>query len=160
MDTDRIEKTILLHAKRSRVWRALTDSKQFGEWFGMKFEAPFEAGKPIHGLRVPSTIDPDRSVRPHDGKPVEWKVDRIEPERLFSLRWVPLSGVAGEDYSQEPMTLVTFVLEEQPGGTLLTVTESGFDRIPLARRAEAFKAHDGGWSIQVERIQQYLANAS
>jgi hypothetical protein len=91
------------------------------------------------------------------GKPFEMTVETMEPERLFSLRWHPNAIEPGVDYSSEPTTLVEFVLEEAPGGVMLTVTESGFDKIPLARRAKAFAANDNGWSIVVKLIEKYLA---
>jgi uncharacterized protein YndB with AHSA1/START domain len=162
MDTNRIEKKILLRAKQSRVWQALTDSREFGSWFGVKLDGPFTVGAKVRGVIVPTTVDPEsaKTKGPYDGKPIEWVIVRIEPQRLFSFRWHPYAVEPGIDYSKEPMTLVTFTLEEKGGGVLLTVTESGFDGIPLARRAEAFKANEGGWSIQLERIEKYLAHAS
>ena len=161
MTTDRIEKQILLRAKQSRVWQALTDSKQFGSWFGVKFEGPFVVGAKVRGVLVPSSVEPkSANSKGNDGKSWEWFIDRIEPERIFSLRWHPFAFDAGIDYSKEPMTTVTFTLAEKDGGVLLTVTESGFDSLPLSRRAEAFKAHEGGWAIQLERVEKFLAHAS
>jgi uncharacterized protein YndB with AHSA1/START domain len=162
MSSDRIEKKILLRASRSRVWRALTDSKEFGSWFGMRLEGPFVAGATMRGTIVPTTADPEtaQAQKPYEGKPVEFLVDRIEPERLFSLRWHPFAIEAGVDYSKEPMTLITFTLEARESGVLLTVIESGFDGLPLERRAAAFKANDGGWAKQMELIEKYLEHAS
>jgi uncharacterized protein YndB with AHSA1/START domain len=162
MSSDRIEKKIVLRASRSRVWRALTDSKEFGSWFGMRLEGPFVAGATMRGAIVPTTADPEtaEAQKPYEGKPVEFFVDRIEPERLFSLRWHPFAIEPAVDYSKEPMTLITFTLEEKDAGVLLTVVESGFDALPLERRAAAFKANDGGWSKQMELIEKYLAHAS
>lgn len=162
MGTDRIEKKILVRASLSRVWQALTDSKQFGSWFGVRLDGPFTPGARVRGVLVPTSVNPEnaKAKGPHDGKPVEWVIDRIEPERLFSLRWHPYAVETGVDYSKEPMTLITFTLEEKEGGVLVTVTESGFDSIPLARRAEAFKGHEGGWSIQLERLEKYLSHVS
>lgn len=160
MDTDRIEKKILLRAKQSRVWEALTDSTQFGLWFGAKLEGPFRAGATIRGAIAPSTDPETGKTSPYDGMPMEWVIDRIEPQRLFSFRWHPHAIERGADYSSEPMTLVTFTLEETGEGVLLTVTESGFDGIPLARRALAIKSNERGWAIQVERIGRYVARAS
>jgi uncharacterized protein YndB with AHSA1/START domain len=161
MSTDRIEKKVLLKAPLSRVWRALTDSKEFGSWFGMKLEGPFTAGAKINGIIVPTTVDPEvaQMQKPHEGKRVELWVDRIEPEHFFSLKWHPYAIDPKIDYSKEPMTLITFALEEKEGGVLLTLTESGFDQIPLARRAEAIRANDGGWSKQMELIAKYLSRA-
>jgi uncharacterized protein YndB with AHSA1/START domain len=159
--TDRIEKKTLLRAPRSRVWRAIADADEFGAWFGMKFEGPFRAGAPIRGVISPTTVDPEvgKAQQPHAGMPFEFTIDRIEPERLFSFRWHPFAIDRNVDYSNEPTTLIEFVLEEVPGGTMLTVTESGFDRIPLARRAQAFTANEQGWSMMVGVIGKYLASA-
>jgi uncharacterized protein YndB with AHSA1/START domain len=157
--TDRIEKKILLHAPRARVWTALTDSAQFGQWFGVKFDRPFAAGAPQTGVIVPTTVDDEVAKRqePYTGMRFEITIDRIEPERLFSFRWHPYAIDPAVDYSSEPTTLVAFTLEEAKDGTLLTVTESGFDRIPLERRAKAFTANEQGWTIQVTLIEKYLA---
>jgi uncharacterized protein YndB with AHSA1/START domain len=162
MSTDRIEKKILLHAPRKRVWRALTDSTEFGRWFGVKFEAPFAPSTPMRGVIVPTAVDPDvaQSQKPYEGKSFEFVIDRIEPERLFSFRWHPFGVEEGIDYSAEPMTLIEFTLEEQGHDTLLAVTESGFDQIPLARRARAFTANEQGWTGVMSLIQKHLANAS
>lgn len=161
MTADRIEKKVHLKAPLSRVWRALTDSKEFGSWFGMKLEGPFSPGAKMRGIIVPTTVDPEvaKMQKPHEGKRVELLVDRIEPEHLFSLKWHPYAIDPKIDYSDEPMTLITFTLKEQDGGVLLTLTESGFDKLPLARRAEAIRANDGGWTKQMELIAKYLAHA-
>jgi uncharacterized protein YndB with AHSA1/START domain len=161
-DTDRIVKKILLRAPRTRVWRAISDSQQFGSWFGMKVDGPFVAGATMRGTIKPTTVDPEVAAmqQPHEGMPFEITIDRIEPERLFSFRWHPFAIDRKVDYSKEPTTLIVFELEEQPGGTLLTLTESGFDRIPLARRAEAFSANEQGWEHQMKLIEKYLAQAS
>jgi uncharacterized protein YndB with AHSA1/START domain len=161
-DTDRIRKQILLRASRTRVFRALTDSKEFGLWFGARFEAPFAAGVQMRGMIAPTTADPEVAElqRPFEGKPFEMVVDRIVPERLFSFRWHPFAIEPNFDYSKEPMTLVTFELEDAEGGILLTVTESGFDALPASRRAAAFKANEGGWAKQVEMIEKYLGRTA
>lgn len=161
-NTDRIEKKVLLRAPRERVWRAISDSKQFGSWFGIEFDAPFVAGTPIVGKLVPTTVDAQVAERqkPYTGFRFEFLVDRIEPMRLFSFRWHPFAMEREVDYSKEPTTLVAFELEEASGGTMLTVTESGFDRIPLERRAKAFAANEGGWTAQVKMIEKYLALAA
>jgi uncharacterized protein YndB with AHSA1/START domain len=158
MGTDRIEKRVLLAAPRERVWRAISDARQFGSWFGMSLDGPFVAGARLTGRIVPTTVDAEvaKMQKPHEGKAFEILVDRIEPMRLFSFRWHPFAVDPRADYSKEPTTLVTFELSEAAGGTQLTITESGFDQIPVARRAEAFKANDGGWQKQTELIQKYL----
>jgi len=157
--TDRIEKKILLRAPCQRVWHAISDAQQFGSWFGMRFDGAFAAGARLTGTIAPTTVDDEiaKAQQPHTGMAFEFVVDRIEPPRLFSFRWHPYAVDPGTDYSQEPMTLVVFALEEVPGGTLLTITESGFDQIPLARRAEAFKSNEQGWAAQTMLIEKFLA---
>ena len=157
--TDRIEKKVLLRASRERVWRAISDSQQFGSWFGVEFKGPFIAGMRMTGKIVPTTVDAEvaRSQKPYEGIAFEFSVERIEPMRLFSFRWHPGAVDPAIDYSKEPTTLVVFELEEVSGGTMLTVTESGFDRIPLERRARAFASNEQGWTAQMTLIEKYLA---
>jgi uncharacterized protein YndB with AHSA1/START domain len=157
MTTDRIEKQILLRAPLHRVWRALTDSAEFGAWFGVKFDGPFQPGS-MRGVIVPTTVDPEvaKAQKPYEGKAFQITVEQMEPERLFSFRWHPYAMDSGVDYSTEPTTLVAFTLEQVADGVLLTVTESGFDHIPLARRAKAFQANEQGWGMQVKLIEAYL----
>lgn len=147
--TDRIEKEIVLKAPLSRVWRAISEAEQFGAWFkadmtGVKFEPGKRA---IGKMTYPG----------FEGHPFEIVVDRIEPERLFSFRWHPYGIDSNYDYSNEPMTQIEFELSEVEGGTKLVVTESGFDSIPLARRAEAFRMNSEGWEIQLGNIEEYVA---
>jgi uncharacterized protein YndB with AHSA1/START domain len=162
MSTDRIEKKILLRAPRKRVWRALSDSTEFGTWFGMKFDGPFTPGARLRGTIVGTAVDADvaKAQKEHAGIPFEITVDRIEPERFFSIRWHPNAVERGVDYSHEPTTLIVFTLEEVANGVMLTVTESGFDQIPLARRAKAFQANEQGWGIVVKLLEKYLAQAA
>jgi uncharacterized protein YndB with AHSA1/START domain len=161
-NTDRIEKKVLLRAPRERVWRAISDAKQFGTWFGVAFDGPFVAGQRITGKMTPTKVDPEvaRMQEPYAGMAFDYTVDRIEPMTLFSFRWHPFAIDPKVDYSKEPATLVVFELEEVPGGTQLTITESGFDRIPLERRAKAFAANEGGWQKQTELIAKYLEGAA
>ncbi len=156
--TDRIEKKILLRAPRSRVWRAITDIGEFRSWFGVEFDAPFAAGKHMRGRIVGTAVDEDvaKAQREHAKIPFEITIDRIEPERLFAFSWHPFAVEPGVDYSAEPTTLITFALQDDAKGTLLTVTESGFDRIPLERRAKAFTANEHGWTIVVTLIEKHL----
>jgi uncharacterized protein YndB with AHSA1/START domain len=155
---DKIEKKVTLRAPLSRVWRAISNAKEFGAWFGMAFDGPFIAGQKLAGSIQPTTVDPEvaKLQAPYAGKPFEFTIDRIEPERLFSFRWHPFAIDPNQDYSSEPTTLVVFELLEVDGGTLLTITESGFDRIPLKRRAQAFSANEGGWEHQARLITKYL----
>lgn len=151
MSTDRIEKKILLRAPRSRVWRALTDAEQFGEWFGVTLNGPIAPGARIQG-----------KVR-HKGYehvPFEITIERMEHEKLFSWRWHPHAVDPKKDYSAEPTTLVVFELEAAPGGTQLTVVESGFDGIPLARRKEAYRGNEQGWAAQMQAIERYVSQAA
>jgi len=160
MSTDQIEKHVTLRAPRERVWRALTDATQFGTWFGVELDGPFVAGQRVTGRISPTKVDPEvaRHQEPYRGAKFECAIERIEPMDLFSFRWHPFAIDPAVDYSAEPMTLVAFELADAAGGgTSLTITESGFDRIPLARRAQAFAANEGGWAAQAELIARYLA---
>ena len=143
--TDRIQKTMVLKAPRSKVWRALTDSKQFGQWFQARVEGPFVAGQRAQG---PMTYPGYEHLR------FEVTVEQMEPERLFSWRWQP--GGDPDIDPAEPTTLVVFELEEIPEGTRLTVTESGFDQIPAARRSKAYRSNESGWTEQMENIRKYV----
>jgi len=158
MTTDRIEKRILLRAPRARVWRALTDATEFGTWFGVTFDGPFRPGAKMHGVLVGTRVNAEVAElqKPHAGKTFEITVERMEPERLFSFRWHPHAVDPQADYSAEAATLIVFTLEEQPQGILLTVTESGFDQVPLSRRAEAFNANQQGWAVMIKVIEEYL----
>jgi uncharacterized protein YndB with AHSA1/START domain len=156
--TDRIEKKTTLRASRARVWRAISDSKEFGSWFGLRVDGPFKAGEKTRGTIAETTVDPEvaKLQTPHVGKSFEIIIDRIEPEHVFSFRWHPHAIDVGKDYSAEPMTLVVFTLEDAPEGTHLTIVESGFDSIPLERRAKAFASNDGGWQAQTTLIKKYV----
>lgn len=147
MTTDRIEKKIELKAPIARVWSALTDHKQFGEWFRVNIEEPFVVGQEACGKIL------------HPGyEHVTWRarIIAIEPERLFSFTWHPYGVNKEIDYSKEEPTLVEFRLKETSTGTLLTLTESGFDKIPASRRDEAFRMNEGGWAIQMQNIAKYV----
>jgi uncharacterized protein YndB with AHSA1/START domain len=159
MTKDCIEKKIVLKAPRERVWQAISDSGCFGAWFGAEIDGPFVAGKEAVGRIAPTQADPDvaRMQETYRGMPWRVVVERIEPMRLFSFRWHPYAIDPDHDYSNEPMTVVTFELADAEGGTLLTITESGFDQIPIERRAKAIEANDGGWTHQTKLIEKYLA---
>jgi uncharacterized protein YndB with AHSA1/START domain len=147
-ETDRIERQVVIRAPRSRVWRALTDSKEFGAWFGVSVDGAFAPGARVRGRIT------------HEGaEHLTWDItiDRMEPERLFSWRWHPYAVEPGIDYSAERPTLVVFELEDVQGGTRLTVVESGFDDVPLARRAQAYRMNSEGWTIQTGAIERYVA---
>jgi uncharacterized protein YndB with AHSA1/START domain len=147
--SDSIQKRIELKAPVSRVWRALTDHREFGEWFRVSVDGPFAPGRTVKGNIL------------HPGyEHLTWEatVETIERERLFSFRWHPYAVDPKADYSGEPTTLVEFRLEAAEEGTILTVTESGFDAIPAHRRAEAFRMNERGWSIQVENIARHVGS--
>ncbi len=146
--TDRIEKEIVLRAPRSRVWRSLANAEEFGAWFGIKLEGAFAPGASVKG----SITSPG-----HEHVTIEFAIERMDPENRLSYRWHPYPVESGVDYSNEPTTLVEFQLEEVAGGTQLTVVESGFDRIPAARRAEAFRMNDAGWAEELENLARYVA---
>jgi uncharacterized protein YndB with AHSA1/START domain len=151
MNPDRIEKSILLRAPRSRVWRALADSQAFGEWFGVKFSGSF-----VPGARLQARI----LHKGYEHLSMEIAIEQMEPERLFSWRWHPHAKDPETDYSKEPTTLVVFELADAPGGTLLTVVESGFEGIPLTRRMEAYRGNEQGWTQQMKAIESYVGQAA
>jgi uncharacterized protein YndB with AHSA1/START domain len=145
--TDRIEKSIQLRHAPSRVWQSLTDFKEFGSWFGVVLSGPFEPGARLKG-RV--------THKGYEHMTMEIEIERMEPERFLSWRWHPGAAEPGESFSHEPPTVVEFELREVPGGTLLTVVESGFDQLPLARRAKAFRDNSEGWAAQMGAIERHL----
>jgi uncharacterized protein YndB with AHSA1/START domain len=147
--TDRIERKILLKAPLARVWRALSDATEFGDWFGVDFKGKaFVAGKPLKGqITYPG----------YEHIVMEVFVERVVPQRLLSWRWHPAAIDPAVDYSQEPTTLVVFELEEGEGGTRLSVVESGLDKIPAARRAAVFRMNSSGWDEQMKNIEKHVA---
>jgi uncharacterized protein YndB with AHSA1/START domain len=159
MGPDRIEKKIILRATRERVWQAVSDSTRFGVWFGVEFDGPFVEGSWLSGRIVPTKVDPEvaKLQEPARGMQFSILVERIEPMERFSFRWHPFAIDPHYDYSQEPMTLVVFELRETNDGILLTITESGFDKIPVSRRAQALESNDKGWTHQTRLIEKYLA---
>lgn len=145
--TDAIRKSIVLRAPRARVWRALTDATEFGTWFRVTLDDPFVEGATVRGhVTYPG----------YEHLTFEILVERIDPQTRFSYRWHPAATDATVDYSGEPTTLVEFLLEDAPEGTRLTITESGFDRLPASRRDDAFRVNDGGWTVQLQNITDYV----
>ena len=145
---NRIEKQIEIKAPVSRVWRAISDYREFGQWFRVKLDGPFVAGQVSTGhMTYPG----------YEHLPWEAVVQEIQPEKLFSFTWKPYAVDPAVDYSNETPTLVEFRLQPTPNGTLLTITESGFENVPASRREEAFRMNDGGWSIQIKNIEAYVA---
>ncbi len=148
---NRIEKRIELKAPVSRVWRALTDHEEFGKWFRVKLDGPF----------VPGQISIGHITYP-GYEHVKWEavVQKMEYERLFSFTWHPYAVDPGLDYSKEEPTLVEFRLEKSASGTLLLLTESGFDQVPIGRRLEAFRRNDGGWTEQMKNIEKHVVQSA
>lgn len=147
-DLDRIEKKVVLRAARSRVFRALTDSREFGTWFLARFDGPFVPGSPVNGQILYPGYEHMRFTL---------EVERIEPEHSFAFRWHPYATDPKVDYSQEPTTLVEFTLRDVAEGVELTIVESGFARLPLARRSEAFRMNESGWTEQLRNIERHVA---
>jgi len=158
MSTNQIEKKMLLRAPIQRVWRALADAKEFGTWFGVKFEGTFKPGAQMKGILVTTAVDAEvaRMQAQYKGMEFSVTIEKMEDERIFSFRWHPYAVDPKMDYSKEPTTLVTFALERVSEGVMLTVTESGFDKIPLERRAKAFEANEGGWQIMVGVLEKFV----
>lgn len=147
--TDRIEKQVDIKAPLSRVWRALTDHREFGAWFRVNLTSPFVPGKWTRGqITYPGC----------EYMTMEVLVEKMEPERLFSYRWHPCAVDPSADYSSEPMTLVEFRLEETAEGTRLMISESGFDSIPAHRRHEAFRRNSAGWEAQAANVASYATS--
>lgn len=147
--TDRIEREVIIQAPRARVWRALSNAEEFGDWFGASLRGQvFASGQRVKG---PITYPGYEHVL------FDAMVERVEPERMLSFRWHPYAVDASVDYSAEPRTLVTFELEDAKGGTLLRVTESGFDAIPVGRRLDAFRMNSQGWEAQMNNIVRHVA---
>jgi uncharacterized protein YndB with AHSA1/START domain len=145
--TDRIEKEIVVHAPRTKVWQAVSDFREFGKWFQANMRDPFVPGSVSRGnLTYPG----------YEHLTMEIHVERMEPEHHFSYPWHPYAVDPQVDYSHEPTTLVVFELEEIPEGTRIKVTESGFDRIPIARREKAFRMNSDGWAQQMQNIARYV----
>jgi uncharacterized protein YndB with AHSA1/START domain len=168
--TDRIEKRVTLRAPVSRVWRAVADAREFGSWFGFELEGDFAPGKAMRGV-FKGTFDEAAIIehqkrlglRPSKVKLPEANfsfctVERVEPEHYFSFRWIPYGIDAEADPANEPTTLVEFRLEKVAEGTLLTIVESGFDRVPAHRRERAFRMNEGGWAAQAENLKKYVEN--
>jgi len=156
--TDRIEKRIFLRAPQDRVWHAISDAAEFGDWFGMDVDGQFVQGQDVSGRVAPTKADAEiaKMQSKYTGMPMKFHIEKIQPMTTFSFRWHPFAIDRSVDYSKEPMTLVTFTLEPAEGGTLLTVVESGFDSIPIARRADAFEANEEGWGMILQLIEKHL----
>lgn len=154
----KIEKQVVLRAPLERVWRAIGDAEEFGRWFGVRFDGPFVAGASVTAVISPTTVDVEVAQRqePHAGVTSTWQILAVEPPRRFAYRWHPFAVEREVDYDREPTTLVEFTLAERPDGVLLTITESGFEAIPEARRGPVFEANGEGWAIQTTLVRKYI----
>ncbi|MBZ9936564.1 SRPBCC family protein [Mesorhizobium sp. BR1-1-16] len=161
MDTNEIRKQIVLKAPRERVWNAIAESGAFGTWFGVEIDGPFVAGREAVGKIVPTKVDAEvaKLQEPYRGTVFRIRIVQIDPMHLFSFRWHPFAVDPTKDYESEPMTLVSFELADVEGGTRLTITETGFDQLPIDRRRAALEANDGGWEHQAQLVAKYLASA-
>ncbi len=148
MNTDKIEKKTVLKAPLARVWQAISNAREFGAWFRLALEGDFVEGQRLQG----------RFTHPgYEHLTVELFIEAVRSPTYFAYRWHPYAVDPKVDYSSEPTTLVELELSEVPGGTELTVRESGFDRIPAGRRPEAFRMNDQGWSGQLRNVAEYVA---
>ncbi len=151
MDTDSITRSVVINAPRGRVWRALSNAEEFGTWFGAKLEGQaFAVGQRVRG---------QITIRNYDHIWFDAVVERIQPQDVFAYHWHPYAVDPAVDYSQEESTLVTFTLKDAPGNsTLLTVVESGFDKVPPQRRLEAFRMNSAGWEGQLRNVVRHVAS--
>lgn len=166
--TDSIEKRVILRAPVSRVWRAIANAEEFGRWFGFRLDGEFAPGRRMRGTfdgqfdeaaiiahQKSLGITPSKLRQP-ESNAAFCTIERMEPERYLSFRWIPYGIDAEADPDNEPTTLVEFRLEPVAEGTQLTIVESGFDRVPAHRRERAFRMNEGGWAAQAENLQKYV----
>lgn len=145
--TDAIERKVFLRASRKNVWDDITDPKLFAEWFSMDIKGTFEPGNKITG-----TVN----FKEHEKMIVDAKIDEMVPQKVFSWYWHPFPADPNFDYSKEAMTHISFELKDSPGGTLLTVTESGFDKLSPSRRNETYNANSEGWDMVLKSIEKHF----
>ena len=141
---DRIERQILVKAPRPKVWQALTDAKQFATWFGTEIEGEFAPGASVWMISRQAG---------YEGR-FEIRIEEMTPELRLSWHWHP--GAPGRVADPDLRTQVLFELSDVPGGTLLTVAESGFEAIPAHERGPAFEGNERGWEIQLGSIKKYV----
>ena len=158
MDEDRIEKTVVIRAPPDRVWKALTDSQEFGRWSGARFEGSFVPGRSVRAVLAASeaATPEEMAGHPYLGKSMVFRIEQMDRPRRFSYRWQPLEVQTDPGGAEAPWTLVEFTLEEIQDGTKLTVIESGFSQIPATSRKPAYESHEGGWTVQVQRVRVHI----
>ena len=149
--TDCIEKQALIRAPRSRVWRAIADAREFGAWFGVNLAGPFIPGAHVQG-KITS--------KGYEHLTMEIWIEKMEAERLLSYRWHPFAVDPAVDYANEKTTLVELALSDADAGTLLTITESGFDSVPTGRRGKAFEMNTKGWETQATQLARFVADGN
>jgi uncharacterized protein YndB with AHSA1/START domain len=143
-----IERTIDLKASVDRVWTALTDYEEFGAWFRLELDGPFQVGRVTTGVvNCPG----------HEGLPFWARVTVMEAPRRFSFVWPMDESVDPDDPDIEhKVTLVDFTLEPLAEGARLTVRESGFERLPADKRLQVFRDNNGGWDFQMKNIRSHV----
>jgi uncharacterized protein YndB with AHSA1/START domain len=130
------EQTIVMKAGRERVWQAITTAKHFSKWFGLQVEiGRLEPGGEFRFVEFENNLP--------------GKIVTVEPPALFQFEWTPEAGVA-------VFTLVTFRLEEVEGGTRVTMSEQGFEKLPEQYRQTRYEGNSEGWSIQIHNLDNYL----
>lgn len=145
--TDRIEETFDLRAPLDRVWRAISDHREFGKWFRVVIDRPFEKEVESTGKMLETG---------YERLPWRVMVAAIQPMKRFAFTWHPYAIDPKKDYDDEIPTLVEFFLSEIPGGTRVTIRESGFDMIPAQRRLAAFAKNTRGWAIQKDNLARHV----
>ena len=151
---DRIEKSAVLHASLERVWQAVSDSGQFGTWFGMEIDQPFVEGTTVMGVMSATAVDDEIAAqqKPHAGAPCPLRIVTVDPPKRLAFRWNPVPDPEFADVT----TLVEFTLTEVDDGVLLEIVESGFDALPASHRTTAFDNNSGGWAAQLNLIGRYV----
>ena len=147
-DQDRIEKVVDLKAPVSRVWRALTDHEEFGKWFRVRLDGPFEVGVTTTGnITYPG----------HEHMKWESVTEQMEPERLFVFSWPPSAVDPETSYGEDAKVIVEFRLQPIESGTRLTITETGFLQFPESKRLEVLRSNQEGWDIQAKNVAAHVS---
>lgn len=146
-ELSRIDRTVDINAPRERVWRALTNDEELAAWFQVRLEGEMRTG----GVVWMTSVHPQ-----HAGQ--RWPVRIVELSEPIRMvwQWHPGEVDPAVDYSQQPQTTVTFTLEPTAGGTRVSVSETGFDEIALARRAKAYADNSQGWTEVTVWLKTYV----
>ncbi len=144
---DRIEKVVDLKAPVARVWSALTDHREFGEWFRVSLDGPFQVGALTTGrMTFPGC------------EHMKWEsvTEELVEERLFAFSWPPSAIDPDTEYDVGAKVVVEFRLQAIYGGTRLTIVESGFLQFPESKRLEVLRSNQEGWNIQAQHIATHV----